>query len=332
MPRKVLLVRFSSLGDVVLTSALLEPLFRNSFEVHLLTFEPYGGLFIDDRRVKVIETSREELRKNLKGLIERLNAEGYYALIDLHANLRSLLIRRKTAAEVKAAYDKRALFRRVCVLLNRLGFGKLKEKPFSVVEAYAKTLKVLGIEEKHPRPKIEINKSAAEELLKQYDLKRGEFVVLGIGARYPKKAYPHFEELSKLLLKEGYKVVLVGDRADYERSKHWKGVINLCGKLSLIESLRLLSAARLFVGNDSGATHMARAVKTPVITIFGGTHPCLGFAPHPDEGLVLTKNLPCSPCDLHGKGDCPKNFECLDLPPTEIFQKIKEIPALRAGF
>jgi ADP-heptose:LPS heptosyltransferase len=73
------------------------------------------------------------------------------------------------------------------------------------------------------------------------------------------------------------KVVLVGDKRDYERSKDWRGVVNLAGKLSLIDSLGVLKGAKLFVGNDSGATHMARAVGTKVAVFFGGTHPCLGF-------------------------------------------------------
>ena len=324
MPKKVLLIRLSSLGDVVLTSALLEPLYGNSFEVHLLTFNPFGGVFKDDDRVKVIQTTKAEFKKNLKTLVERLNGENYFAILDLHSNLKSFLLRRKLRAEVKAVYDKRALFRRICVFLNRFGLAeRLKRNTFSVVKAYAETLRVLGIKPEKPRPFIKVNETEVEKLLEKYDLKRGNFAVLGIGARYRKKEYSQFDKLAELLNRKGYKVVLIGDRRDYEKSKNWRGVVNLCGKLSLIESLRLLSAAKLFIGNDSGTSHMARAVKVPTAVIYGGTHPCLGFAPEPDEGIVITKNLPCSPCDLHGKGDCGRNLECLRIPPEEILEKVE---------
>ncbi len=324
MPKKVLLIRFSSLGDVVLTSALFEPLFKRNFEIHLLTYKPYDQLFGEDKRVKTLGVSKEELKKNLKGLIKRLNTEGYFAVLDLHANPKSFLIRNLLRAGIKAVYKKRSLYRRFCVLLNRFGLAeKLKRKTFNVVEAYAQTLRVLGIEEKKPRPSVEVDENTFRETLRRFNLKGKKYIVLGVGARYRKKEYPHFGKLAEILNRRGFEVVLVGDKRDYERTKHFKGVLNLCGKLNLTESLHVLKGAALFVGNDSGTTHMARAVKTPVAVIYGGTHPCLGFSPFPDEGIVITKNLPCCPCDLHGKGGCRRNFECLDIPPEEVWEKIE---------
>ncbi len=322
--KKVLLIRFSSLGDVVLTSALIEPLYRNNYEVELLTYRPYGELFKEDKRLKVIQISKGELKRDFWKLVETLKGRNYYAILDLHNNLKSFLIRKFLPAEVKVSYKKRSLFRRFCVFFNRFGFAEtLKRKPFNVLEAYAETLKVLGIEEKEPRPKILLNDSRTEEILNRFNLERDNYVVLGIGARYRKKEYPYFERLSKLLIKEtGLKIVLIGDGADYEKSKGWKGVINLCGKLDLNGSLHILKGAKFYIGNDSGATHMARAVGTKIAVIYGGTHPCLGFSPYPDEGIVISKNLPCSPCDIHGKGKCKKGYTCLDIEPETILEKV----------
>ncbi len=317
--KNVLLIRFSSLGDVVLTSALFEPLTLNGFKPILITFEPYGGLFSEDPRLEVVEISKKGFFKNLPSLKGRLQKLEPFAVIDLHSNPKSWFLKRPLKAPVKVSYDKRSLFRRFCVFLNRFGIAeRLKEKPFSVVNAYADTLKRLGIEVSNPRPKILLNALKREEALKKFSLEGKKFVVLGVGARYKKKLYPHFEELAKLLRKEGFEVVLVGDKKDLEKTEGWKGVINLCGKLSLIESLHILSGAVGFIGNDSGATHMARAVGTKVLTIFGGTHPCLGFAPFPDEGAFLKPKTPCSPCDLHGKGKCGRNYGCIDHDPEEV--------------
>ena len=74
------------------------------------------------------------------------------------------------------------------------------------------------------------------------------------------------------------------------------------------------------VSNDSAALHMGRAVKVPVLAIFGPTHPAFGFAPYEDEGVAVTRNLPCSPCSVHGKTRC-KRRECFDIPPEEIAVK-----------
>ena len=324
MTKKVLLIRFSSLGDVVLTSSLLGELYKNNYEVYLITFKPYGELFKEDPRVRVVEVEKNTLRglKGISNLARELNNLNPFAVVDLHKNPKSFLLKTLLRAEIKSSYKKRSLFRRFCVFLNRLGLANsLKERGRNVLELYAKALKPLGVEVKNPRPRIVLDENRTEEFLKKLDLRRGEYVVLGIGARYRKKEYPHFGKLAELLSRD-FKVVLVGDKKDYERSKDWKNVVNLAGRLSLLESLRVLKGAKLFIGNDSGATHMARAVGTKVAVFFGGTHPCFGFAPYPDEGVIISKNLPCSPCDIHGKGDCPKNYECLNISPREAGQVI----------
>jgi len=85
--------------------------------------------------------------------------------------------------------------------------------------------------------------------------------------------------------------------------------------------LGVIKGAELFVGNDSGLLHCARAVKTKAIEIYGGTHPTLGFSLYPDEGKVFCKCLDCQPCDIHGKGNCKMgNYECLNIPPIKIFE------------
>jgi len=322
---KVLLVRFSSLGDVVLTSALLKPLTDAGFEVHLLTHPPFDRPFADDPRLKTITVSRKNFKRELPALLERLKRENYDAVLDLHANLKSRLISTLLRSKIKATYPKNALRRRLCVFLNRLGMARgMKEKPFSVVKAYAQTLKALGLEVENPKPFIKVNDAASRRLKEHLGLWGAPLAVLGVGARYRKKEYPYFGEVAKLLTKRGFKVVLVGDGSDAKKIKPPEGVLNLCGKLDLLETMRLLKGADLFVGNDSGATHMARAAGVLVFTIFGATHPCLGFAPSKEEGEVITKNLPCSPCTLHGGGECSKNYECLKIDPALVVERIEK--------
>jgi len=302
--KRALLVRFSSLGDVVLTSVLFNPLISLGFKPYILTLKPYGELFLDDNRVKVIEIDKKLFLKEIKKI-----PKDFEIKVDLHKNLKSLLVRLHIKGKWRS-YPKESLRRRLSILLKNL------RKSYYIPEAYAKSIEDL-IKVENPRPSIIVS----EVRVKRFKEILGDYVVIAPGARYRKKRYPHFKELSALFFREGIKVVIVGDNADFEISRDFYGE-NLCGKLSLIDVLAVIKGARLFIGNDSGLLHCARAVKTKAIQIYGGTHPTLGFSLYPDEGYVFCKCLECQPCDLHGKGDCKFNtYECLDISPIKIFEK-----------
>jgi len=304
--KRVLLIRLSSLGDVVLTSCLIDPLISMGYKPYLLTFKPYGGVFKDDRRLTVIEVDKEELFKR-----DTLNLlRGFELYLDLHKNLRTYLLKLLLGGNWKA-YKKDSIRRRLAIHFNAF------RKPYNVVESYLRTV---GFSE--GRPKIEVS----EERLTYWKEKLPKsFISVGAGARYKKKRYPYFKEVVELLIKEGYEVVLVGDKKDREYTKDWKG-INLCGELSLVDVLAVIKLSRVFVGNDSGLLHMARAVGTKAIQIYGGTHPTLGFSLYPDEGIYLLKGLRCQPCSLHGKGECKYGtYECLEFSPSYVKDKVVEL-------
>ena len=303
--KKALIVRFSSLGDVVLTSVLFEPLLRAGYKPYLLTFSPYEELFKDDDRVAVIRINKENFLKEIRKI-----PRDFELKIDLHKNLKSLIVRLSLGGRWRS-YKKESLRRRLAVHF------KAFRKPYFVPEAYAESVKdIISIE--NPRPYVKV----AEERVKKYRKELKDYIVLAPGARYKKKRYPYFRELAELFIKSGKKVVIVGDKRDYELSKDFPG-INLCGRLSLIEVLAVIKGAKLFIGNDSGLLHCARAVKTPAVQIYGGTHPTLGFSLYPDEGLVFFKGLDCQPCDIHGRGECKRgDFACLDINPITIFEQV----------
>ncbi|WP_461831953.1 glycosyltransferase family 9 protein [Aquifex sp.] len=301
---RALILRFSSLGDVVLTSSLFEPLKEKGYEIDLLTFKPYGKLFTDDDRVNVIETTKENLLKDIKKLRNDYNLK-----IDLHKNLKSYLVRLLLGGKWRS-YPKESIRRRLSV------YFKFFRKRYYVPEAYAKSLKGI-VEIKSPRPFIKVSESRVKKFRELY----GDYIVIAPGARYKKKRYPYYKELSELLVREGFKVIILGDERDYKLSEDFPG-INLCGRLDLIDVLAVIKGAKLFIGNDSGLLHCARAVKTKAIQIYGGTHPTLGFALYPDEGLIFCKCLDCQPCDIHGKGKCFINYRCLDISPIKIFEQV----------
>ncbi len=306
MPR-VLLIRFSSLGDVALTSALIEPLLEKGYEVSLLSFYPFCEIFKEDERIKVHCIRKENYLK------EFLKLPDFDYYLDLHKNTKSFLLRFIKKGNW-ISYKKETLRRRLSLYFKKF------RRPYSVVLSYLETLKPLNAY-RFSLPKIKLN----EERLNRWRERLGEdYIALGIGARYKKKEYPYFKEVSKILSKEGFKVVILGSGKECERAKEMVG-INLCGKTSLLDAMAVIKNARIFVGNDSGLLHLARCVRTKAVQIYGGTHPTLGFSLFEEEGKVLVKNLDCQPCSLHGEGKCKfKNYKCLEIPPEEVVKACLE--------
>ncbi len=315
----LLVIRFSSLGDVVLASSVFDSLSRH-FSVDFLTFKPYGEIFYNDPRIsKVIEVERKSLR-NFKNLIDfSKTLKKYDLIVDLQVNLRSILITK--LAKVKTVrYEKNSVRRRLV-----LYFKGLKRKQLFVPKMYCTAVEKILKRAENCFPKIFLDEQEVKRIKNKLNL--GKFAVIVPGAKWKEKIYPYFGEVAKLFKNKGLEVVVLGGKEDEEVCKSVESVcggINLCGKLSLRESASVMKLASVVVSNDSAGVHLARAVSTPVVAIFGPTHPVFGFAPSPEEGVAITLDLDCSPCSLHGKTKC-KHRKCLEIPPELVVEKALEV-------
>jgi ADP-heptose:LPS heptosyltransferase len=314
---KVLVIRLSSLGDVILCTSVLPFLKREGFRVDFLTFKPFGEVlkgqpFVD----RVIEVERGKLRSfsSIRELSETL--KGYDFAFDLHDVLRTKILRKFLPFKTYV-YDKKAFLRRLMVI-----FKPFKSKWLYVPELYAGALKKAGIEVKNPRPVLFPDENLIEKFKR---LIPENPVAVSPTARWEGKRYPleKFVEVVRILKSEGFNPLIVGGKEGEEVGKVFEkaGALNFCGKLSLKESLSLISLCKAVVSNDTAVTHMARALKVPVVSIFGPTHPAFGFAPFKDEGIALTLNLSCSPCSLHGKVRC-KERKCFNIPPEKVAEAV----------
>ncbi len=314
--KKALIVRLSSLGDVVLTSVVIDPLIEKGFKPYILTFKPYDEIFEDDWRVTPIGVEKRDLFK--KETLEDLKEHRFSLFIDLHKNLKTLRLRLVLGGRW-VSYKKDSLRRRLAVR-----FPKFRT-PYYVTESY---LRAIGITDSRHLPRVEVSQERLEKLSEI--LPKEKFVVIGAGARYKKKAYPRYRELADLIRKAGFEVVWVGDEKDREVLGEVEGV-NLCGDLRIPDVMGVIKLADVFVGNDSGLLHCARAVGTPAVQIYGGTHPTLGFSLYPEEGRVILKSLECQPCDIHGKGECRRgDLSCLDIDPSHVFSEMLSLVSERS--
>lgn len=316
---RILVIRFSSLGDVILTTPVLAALRERHPQAHItyLVMDTCadaieGNPHIDE--VIRFDKTRHHGLLGLRAFARRLG--GFDLIIDLHAKLRSRIITGFVPGRV-LRYRKRVWWKAIGVHLRLIRYRA--DAP--IVTTYFNALTPLGI----PMGQEALNFSFSKADSRRVEAHVGA-VVLAIGAANATKKWPaeHFARLGELL---AVPVVVIGgsaDRADGEAIRQHIGsrCTNLAGDLSLKESGALLAAARYVICNDSVSFHMARAVGTRAFVIFGPTDP--GMFTYNDRAVLIYRDEPCAPCSLHGDRLCPKgHFNCMrKLMPEAVLERI----------
>jgi heptosyltransferase-2 len=337
---KILVIRFSSLGDIILTTPVLENL-KEKFprsQIYFLTKSKYSDLLVHDPRIHtLIKFDPKNKHKGIKGfvrLVKELNSNNFDILIDLHSNLRSFFLRRLVKSNTKIKYRKRWFSR---FLMVRFKF--LKTKSVSTLESYLKVFKKLQIEPEEKTPILFVGQNEIDfsnKFLLEAGIKKDD-IVIGVhpGAKWETKRWDKekFEQVCRSLIKkENLRIILFGDSDDEELIRKIAEklpdprVIIAIG-LSLNRLMGLIQNCDCLITNDSGPMHIAEGFRVPVIAIFGPTHPKLGFAPNGPENVVLCANVKCSPCSLHGEKKCSKKSRlCMDLiTPNMVVEAVESL-------
>lgn len=324
---KILIVRFSSLGDIILTTPVLETL-RAKFprsQIHFLTKTRYADLLVHDPRIHtLIEFDPQGNHKGFKGfkrLSRELNSNDFDLLIDLHSNLRSFFLRRLVKSNTKIKYRKRWFSRFLMI-----HFKFLKTKPVNTLESYLGAFKKLRIDPEKKAPTLFVGQNDidfSDKFMLEAGIKKDD-IVIGVhpGARWETKRWDEekFERVCRnLIQKENIRIILFGDSDDKELIQRIteklpnSKVVRAIG-LPLSRLMSLIRSCDCLITNDSGPMHLAEGFKVPVVAIFGPTHPKLGFAPTGSENVILCADVKCSPCSLHGEKKCRKKTRlCMDL-------------------
>lgn len=337
---KVLVIRFSSLGDIILTTPVLDALKENyrDSEIYFLTKQKYQGLFEADPRINsVIYFQPEDRDRGVAGLfrmIKRLNQEKFALLVDLHSNLRSFFIRTLIKAQEKVRYNKRLITR-----LQMVYFKKWKTDSLSTVESYLKSLEKIEMKIDNKMPRLFVSQEEkiwAKKFLSEVGFKGGNLLVgIAPGAKWETKRWgkDKFSSVAKKLSQDlSAKVLLVGDRNDLNLIEDIKDYLGedrtvQAIDLPLSKLIALIETCELFISNDSGPMHLASALGVPTIGIFGPTSPNLGFVPSGLKDKIFWKGLECSPCSLHGGKKCvrEKRFCMEEIMPEEVMEEAKRI-------
>ena len=323
----MLVIRLSSVGDIVLTQPVvyeLRALYPEA-EIHYLCKEEYTAL----PRLFGVELTVSEYSKALGWHLSLLKRR-YDLVLDLHAKLASALVRLMVRSRQRIVYAKQRGLRR------RIVRGDKTAAIESTLRLYYSALERLEPERFNaasplPRPQLQLPDTAKRSSVLPLCSDGRQLIGLFIGSAHATKAYPVEQWVELLRRAPGrYEFWLLGSVADQPAARRIREAFpvatDLCGKLTLAELPGAIAACDAVISGDSGPMHIAAALDMPQITIFGSTHPRLGFAPLNPKAAIICADLSCQPCSLHGGKSCPRgHFQCmLSIAPDLILTKLEE--------
>jgi heptosyltransferase-2 len=318
MPR-FLILRFSSIGDIVLTSPVVRMLKTQvkDAEVHYATKAKFGPLLSSNPYIDKVFL----LNDKHGDLIKKLKRENYDYIIDLHHNLRTFIIKKALG---KKSFSFNKLNFQKWLLVN----FKINKLPQAhIVDRYLETLKTFHVKNDGEGLDFFIpgqDKISIQSLPQPH---HEGYVSIAIGAQHGTKKLPP-EKIIEMIRTIKKPVVLLGDDKDKPAAEkilselNDKSVYNACGKFSLNQSASIIQNSLFVISHDTGLMHIASALKKKVVSVWGNTVPEFGMYPYGTEYLILeNKNLNCRPCSKIGFEKCPKgHFKCM----KEIsFEKLK---------
>jgi heptosyltransferase-2 len=309
-PAKILVLRFSSIGDIVLTTPVLRCLKQQlpDAEIHFCTKRAFAALAESNPYID----KRYYLDKKLSPLIQQLRAERYDYVIDLHNNLRTSIIKRALGVR-SYAFDKLNWRKWLYVRLHINQMPKLH-----IVDRYMATVAPLGVTNDGQGLDYFIPDKDKISLDQLPPTHQDGYVAYAIGGQHATKRLP-VERMIELCRKIDAPMVLLGGKEDREAGDVIANALgtaviyNACGPYNLNQSASLLQQSRLVFSHDTGLMHIAAALKKKVYAIWGNTTPDLGMYPYLTPHVNLEREgLSCRPCSKIGFEKCPKgHFKCM---------------------
>ena len=308
---KILVVRFSSIGDIVLTTPVVRALKKQiNAEIHYLTFSKFSNLVSSNPYIDKVHSIEE----NIKEVVATLKDENYDFIIDLHHNIRTQILKQKLGIKSKS-------FRKINVQKWLMTTFKINFLPsLHVVDRYMKTIKYLGVENDNLGLDFFLTEKDKVENLEN------EFIAFAIGGKHETKRLPE-EKIISICKKLNTKIILIGGEEDFEIGEkivaETKNTQNACGKYSIGQSAFIIKNAKHVISHDTGMMHIAAAFKKKIYSVWGNTIPAFGMGPYLanlNSKIIEVENLSCRPCTKIGYQKCPKgHFDCMQKIDENLF-------------
>ncbi|MFM7023621.1 MAG: glycosyltransferase family 9 protein [Flavobacteriales bacterium] len=306
--KKFLIIRFSSIGDIVLTTPVLRCLKKKfpGCEIHYLTKVAFAPIVKENPYINKVYS----IEKSPKEVMSELKKENYSHIIDLHKNLRSkkvvFALNAKTSSFPKLNAEKFLMVKFKMDILPKI----------HIVDRYFKAVEDLGVK----NDKEGLDYFIPENVVLPQRIPPA-YNVLVVGAAHPTKALTE-EQLIKIAKESTLPVVLLGGKKEAALGEKiaeicGANVINHCDKGNLHQSALIIKHATIVITPDTGMMHVASAFKKKIISIWGNTIPEFGMYPYLPQNPELykifeVKELNCRPCSKIGHRECPKgHFKCI---------------------
>lgn len=313
---KFLIIRFSSIGDIVLTTPVIRCLRKKypDAEIHFLTKQSFRNIVAHNPNINKVHT----LGDSFELMLHELQVEEYDYIIDLHHNLRTLRIKKSLKNAKSFSFNKLNIEK---FMLTNFKINTLPKK--HIVDRCLETVASLGVV--NDGMGLDYFIPTMDEIKKD-DIPTSHmhgYIALVIGAALATKKLP-LHKLKTLCSAIDHPIILLGGKEDYEEGEEIAKVdeikvYNACGKFNLNESADLVKGAKLVISHDTGLMHIAAALQKPIISVWGNTVPGFGMYPYygsrsnKQYDVVEINKLWCRPCSKIGFKKCPKgHFKCME--------------------
>ena len=325
--KKILIIRFSSIGDIVLTTPVIRCIRKQMPDaiIHYLTKEKFKQVLEHNPYIDHIYTIKKDVDEALLDLI----GERYDFIVDLHNNIRTWRVKMALHSPSKA-FNKINLqkWMRVNLRINLLPV-------VHIVDRYLDAAKPLGIINDGQGLDFFLDPDKNEtQLSLPADFQNG-YLAIVIGGQHATKMYP-VDQLIELCRNLKANIVLLGGPDDAQNGEliskeAGMHVFNTCGNYSIMESAWLLAGALHVITNDTGLMHIAAALRKDITSVWGNTIPEFGMYPYFPIGsnainkMIEVKGLNCRPCSKIGYNKCPKgHFKCMkEIDPQTIIDSVR---------
>ena len=325
---KILVIRFSSIGDIVLTTPVIRCLKNqiDDVEIHVLTKKKFSSLYKTNPYINKVYEYDDSLKKNIK----ELKLENYDYIVDLQKNKRSVRVTR-------ALHKPHSSFPKLNFKKFLLTTFKINLMPdIHIVDRYFKAVEKLGVKNDYQGLDFfisEKNDYPLSELPEEFQKGYHAFV---IGGTYKTKILPAVK-IVEIIQKLNEPVILLGGPDDVERANEiisavscQLSAISLVGKINLEQSASIVKKAKSVLTNDTGLMHIAAAFHKNIVSVWGNTVPELGMYPYlPNEKekchIVECKDVKCRPCSKLGFKECPRrHFKCMmEINCDEVVERLR---------
>lgn len=326
---KLLVIQTAFLGDVILLTPLLRAIRATFPKVKITAVTiPECSILLNELVDEVVtfdKLRQEDRQRRWTELIECLSAKNFSCALIPHRSISSANLARKAGIKLRVGFDRgwASLVHSVRVPYRYNLYEGLRN--IDLLKKITDVRNSNGLPELHPR---DDDIAVVEEKMREMEIEKDKFIVIAPGSVWRSKRWApeYYRRVISLILQEtGLPSVALGGNAD---TGVCSGVVaeekyNLAGVLNPLQSAVLTSNAKMMISGDSAPAHIATAMRTRQVIIFGSTAPRFGFFPPTDRARALGADLWCRPCTDHGRQFCPRlgTFKCVsDVTPESVIE------------